>query len=227
MKKTIITFITLIAASTFIFAQNCEAYIPTDKGKVFMYKSSDKKGKVQNYYSQELISKKNKDGGIEFQIHHISYDENKEKVKEDTMIFICKDNVFYVDMSSYINEDQLKAYDESQIEITFDNIGYPANLKPGTELKDGYVEAKINVGVPISFRTDIKDRRVEAKEKITTEAGSFETLKISEKLTSKVGFVNIKMSSISWICKNIGNIKSETYDKKGKLVTVTELIEIK
>jgi hypothetical protein len=227
MKKTIITFIALLLTSSIIYAQNCDAYIPTEKGKVLMYKTTNKKGKVQSYHSQELIAKTNKNGGVEFQIHHINFDEKKTKVNEDTMIFICKNNVFYIDMSSYLNEEQLKSFDESQIEITFDNIGYPTNLKPGVEMEDGYVEAKINAGMPLTFRTDIQDRRVEANEKITTEAGTFETLKVSEKVFSKVSFATIKMSSVSWISKNIGTVRSEVYDKKGGLMSVSELIEIK
>ncbi len=226
MKHRILITLTAILITTGLFAQNCEAYIPTKVGEKHMYQTKNKKDKVQSYYSQELLSEKNIDGGTEYKIRHISYDEKKEIVNQDTLRFLCKDNMFYIDMGSYLNEEQLGAYDESQIEITYENIGYPADLKPGSTLKDGYVEAKVNVGMILTFRTDITNRKAEAYEDITTEAGSFKTIKITEDISSKFGFVKMKMSSVSWVKLNIGNIRTESYDKKGNLTSVTELISI-
>jgi hypothetical protein len=83
------------------------------------------------------------------------------------------------------------------------------------------------MGMVLTFRTDITNRKVLAKETITTEAGSFKTVKVSEDISSKLGFVKVNMSSINWASANIGNIRSETYDKNGKLLSVTELESIK
>jgi len=226
MKNRILIVLAVMFVSTGIFAQNCEAYVPTEKGKKYTYKTSNKKGKVQSYYSQELLSMKDEDGGTKYEIMHTNYDEKKEVVNQDTLNFFCKDNMFFIDMGSYLNEEQMGTYDESQIEISFDNIGYPANMKPGTELKDGYVQADINVGMTLTFKTDVINRKAEAYEEITTEAGSFKTIRVSEDIVSKIGFVTIKMKTISWVIKNIGNVKTESYDKKGNLSSVTELISI-
>lgn len=226
MKKSIIiSFLTLFLANIAL-AQDCEAYIPIETGKKYMFVSKNKKGKIQSYHSQELLRSYDKDGGVNFEILHINYDKKKEVIQEDTLVFMCKDNQFIIDMSRYLNEQQLSAYDESDITITFENLSYPSGLKPGTELKDGYVQAEINAGVPMTFKTEIKNRKVEAFEEIITEAGSFKTLRVSEDMISQMSFMNITMSSRSWIKMNVGTIKTESYDKNGNLLSVTELISI-
>ncbi|MCF6366474.1 MAG: hypothetical protein L3J35_09775 [Bacteroidales bacterium] len=226
MKNKLLIVSVIMFISAGLFAQNCEAYVPTEKGVKYTYKTSNKKGKVQSYYSQELLSKKNEDGGTKFEILHINYDDKKELINQDTLFFYCKGNVFYIDMGSYLNEEQLSNYDESLIEITSDNIGYPSNLKPGTELKDGYVQADINVGMTLTFKTDVINREAEAYEDIATDAGTFKTIRVSEDIVSKIGFITIKMKTISWVKTGIGNIKVENYDKKGNLSSVTELVGI-
>jgi len=226
------TLFSVFFIGTFIFtsvsAQNCEAYIPTKEGQMLMFRTMNKKGKVQTYYSQELLSKKDKDGGTAYEIIQTTYNTNKNKdvLKKDTLEFFCKNNTFYIDMHSFLNEDQLKSYDESQITMDFKNIAYPTNLKPGMTLEDGYIEATINAGFPIVFRTDITNRKAETYETVTTLAGTFKTIKITEDVTSKIGFMTIKMHSINWVKMNIGNIKSESYDKNNKLISTTELISI-
>lgn len=226
MKNKLLIAVVALFISSGLFAQNCEAYVPTKVGVKYMYKASNKKGKVQSYYSQELLSKNAEDGGTKFEILHINYDDKKEILNQDTLEFFCKDNMFFIDMGSYLNEEQLGAYDESQIEISFDNIGYPANMKPGTELKDGYVQADINLGMTLTFKTEITNRKVLAYEDITTEAGTFKTIKVSEDISSKIGFIKVKLNTISWVKMNIGNIRTENYDKKGNLSSVNELISI-
>ena len=224
MKYTISAFLFILITISGINAQDCDAYIPTKVGSTHMYVTKNKKDKVQSYHSQELLSKTNTEGGVEFQVLHVNYDDKKEILSQDTLEFFCKGNMFYIDMTSYLNEEQLSAYEDSEIEISFENIGYPSDLKTGTVLEDGYVQAVVNMGMPMTFKTDITDRKVVGKETITTEAGSFETFKVSETIISKLGFVNVKMSSISWIKLNVGNVRSESYDKKGNLISYTELI---
>jgi len=226
MKQTFVLGIFLSIFSFNVIAQDCEAYIPTKEGEKYTYVSKNKKGKAESYYSQELLNKSNVDGGTKFEILNVNYDKDRKMTSEDTLEFFCKGNMFYMDMSHFLNKEQLGAYEESDIEITFENIGYPTDLKPGSELNDGFIQALINAGMPITFKTDITNRKVLGTEEITTEAGTFNTVKVSEDISSKLGFVTVKMSTVSWIKMNIGNIKSETYDKNGNLISSSELISI-
>ncbi len=225
MKQKLFLLVLAVFTVSILSAQDCDAYIPTKMNQKLTYKTLDKKGKIQGYYSSQLIYKNNIDGGVEFGIHSIQMDDKKKTVSEDTMVFYCKDNTFYVDMSSFLNEDAMGG-DGVQMELTFSEMGYPKSLAPGTTLDDGWVQASINAGIPMVFRTDITDRKVLAIEDVTTEAGSFNAVKISENIASKMGFMTINMKTVSWMKLNIGNIKSETYDSKGNLMSSSELISI-
>ncbi len=226
MKQKILFVLIAVFSAGFLSAQDCEAYIPTKMNQKLTYKTLDKKGKVQSYYSDQLISKTDVDGVVNYSIHNISMDDKKKTVSEDTMTFYCKDNTFYMDMSTYMNKESMGEIDPSQIEMTFSEMGYPSSLNVGTVLNDGYVEAKFNSGIPLVFRTNITDRKVLAVEDVTTEAGTFKAVKISQNISANMGFMTIKMNSVSWIKLNIGNIKTETYDSKGNLLSTTELVSI-
>ncbi len=224
-RKITITFISIFIVSS-LFSQNCETYIPTKIGEKLTYKTSNKKGKVQSYYSQQLLSTKNEDGALKYEVLRTNYDKKKVLTNQDTVYFYCKENSFYIDMSSYLGNEEMAKYDESMIQFDVENIGYPTNMKPGMTLEDGYINANISSGfVPIVFRTDVINRKVVSSEQITTEAGTFKTLKITEDLKMQIAFVKVNMSAITWVKKGIGNIKSETYDKNGKLLNSSELVK--
>jgi hypothetical protein len=222
--RLLFTFIAIFIAGH-LFAQDCEAYVPTKMNQKLTYKTLDKKGNVQSYYTNQLIFKNNIDGGVEFGIHSIQMDDKKKMLSEDTMTFYCKDNTFYMDMSSFLNEEAMGG-EGVEMEMTFSEMGYPKSLNPGTTLNDAWVEAKIVAGIPMVFRTDITNRKVLAIEDVTTEAGTFNAIKISESISSKMGFMTVKMTTTSWMKMNIGSIKSETYDSKGNLVSTSELVSI-
>ncbi len=226
MKRIIIiTFISIFIASS-LFSQNCETYIPTKVGEKLTYKTSNRKGKLESYYSDELLSVNDEDGATKYAIIRKNFDKKKVLKNQDTIYFYCKGNSFYIDMSSYIGSEEFAKYDDSMIQLDVENIGYPAHMKPGMTLEDGYINADITAGyIPIVFRTDVINRKVVSSEKITTEAGTFQTLKITEDLKMQVAFVKVNMSAITWVKKGVGNIKTETYDKNGKLLSSSELVK--
>ena len=51
-------------------------------------------------------------------------------------------------------------------------------------------------------------------------------MKVTEDIVSKLGFITINMSSASWVKPDIGNVRTESYNKKGELISVSELISI-
>jgi len=224
IQKFILGLIAIFFASS-IYSQNCETYIPTKIGKKLTYKTSNKKGKTESYYSDKLLSVKEEDGATKYAVERKNFDKKKKLTTADTIYYYCKGNSFYIDMSSYISSEEMGKYDEAMVQLDVDNIGYPANMKPGMTLKDGYINADISAGfVPIVFRTDVINRKVVASEQITTEAGTYQTLKITQDLKMKIAFVKVNVSSIIWVKKGIGNIKSETYNKKGGLMSTVELV---
>ncbi len=69
-------------------------------------------------------------------------------------------------------------------------------------------------------------REVEAIEEITTPAGTFTAYKIKGYLEGKFAFMRVAFRTREWYVPDVGIVKSETYDKKDKLVSSTELQKI-
>ena len=66
------------------------------------------------------------------------------------------------------------------------------------------------------------DRKVEKREDITTSAGTFNCIVISQTISTKM-MVRIKASSKECYAENVGMVRSESYNKKGKLLGYSEL----
>lgn len=213
--------------STSAISQDCTIYIPSDVGTELHYQMTNAKGKIQGIYSQKMISIKENGGETIYemlQTHKDPKDPNKIIIK-DTISFRCKENVFYIDMEKYLNQKQMEGFKGMEVKITTDDLIYPPNLSPGMTLKDGSISIEIGNGI-MNMTTNILNRKVDAHEDITTAAGTFKCYKISEDVKSKMGFIKVQLHNVAWIVKDIGTIRSESYNKKGKLDTVTELVKI-
>lgn len=219
-------FILLIATAGYIQAQNCKAYIPYEEGTKLEITNYDKKGKVTGKVNQEVTKVESSGNSTNFSMHQVITDEKGEESVETDMTFRCIDNVFYIDMNAFVNDQQMEAYENMDMEIEMDEIDIPANLKPGQRLKDGKITMKVISDSPISmnFTVSVVNRKVEAEEKVTTSAGTFDCIKISQDIVTKTGF-SITINSVEWYAEGIGAVKSETY-RKGKLMGSSELTKI-
>ncbi|MFT5750191.1 MAG: hypothetical protein ACI93S_001467 [Ancylomarina sp.] len=227
MKKSLSLFVLIIFCSLTVLSQDCTLFIPGDVGTELHYEIKNAKGKLQAIYSQKIISIKENAGETVFEMLQIHKDpKHTEKIiMQDTIGFRCKGNEFFIDMEKYLNQKQMEGFKNMEIKLTTDDLMYPSKLSPGMDLKDGSINLEVGSGL-MNMTTTIINRKVEAFEKITTPAGNFECYKISEDLKSKVGFIKVSMSNVTWIIQDIGTIRSESYNKRGKLDTVTELVKI-
>ncbi|MEO6683559.1 MAG: hypothetical protein ABIN48_12125, partial [Ginsengibacter sp.] len=110
----------------------------------------------------------------------------------------------------------------------------PKNMYPGQKLNDVNFTMKTkSSGMEMVITTNLVDRTVGAKEKVTTPAGTFECMPISglRKSGMRVMGINRKMGNptkeITWYSPGIGIVKSESYDAKGKVESSQILTEFK
>ena len=78
----------------------------------------------------------------------------------------------------------------------------------------------------MTLTVDLTNRQIVAHETIETPAGSFKCIKYSYDAFSKMGFIKMNSSGIEWYSAALGTIRSESYDKKGKLTGYTVLESI-
>ncbi|MBO4656230.1 MAG: hypothetical protein J5639_00480 [Bacteroidales bacterium] len=125
-------------------------------------------------------------------------------------------------------------FEGKKVTVTFsgDDPTLPMDLKVGQKLPDTEVKADINIE-RLKAKMNLKstDRRVTGQERVTVPAGSFDTFVIEETSTAKVNILIIseteKTTEKSWVVPGRGEVKTVSYDKKGKLMSTTEMISFK
>ena len=228
MKKNIITsFIFVLALSMATNAQDCFKYFPQKEGTRMETTHYDKKDKETSTAIMTILKKTNTSGEQRIDLRVESTSEGMDSTIANEFAYICKNGKTYVDMSSYMG-NELSKYQGMEVEIDAGKLEIPNNPKAGQTLSDGTVTASIsNSGVPfMKITIRIFNRKVEKLETITTSAGTFNCFKLTQNSESKVAFMKVKGSTVEWYAEKVGIVRSESYDKKGKLLSYSVLTKI-
>lgn len=223
MKNSIKTFLAalLLLVSHTVFSQNnvCESsYYPFQKGTKMELTHYDKKGKPSGITKQHILELTEIAGGIKATIETTSTDEKGKNEQQMTFDMECRDNSVYVDMRSMMNPSSMAGMKDMEMEISGDALVMPNELTPGMALPDGQMEMKamMNGMALMNMKLSITNRKVEGMETVTTPAGTFDCVKLTQETELKT-IVKMKMSTTTWFAKGVGMVKTENYDKNGKL----------
>ena len=206
-------------------AQDCTYFYPMEEGTLIELRHYDKKAKISGTTRQEIVDKQISGGTVAISIKSTFFDEKGEELLTSDLTMECKDGVFTFDMDNYMNDQMLAGIGDMEFTIEGDNLEFPANMSPGDQLKDGTIKLIVPDMSMMNMTTKVYNRKVEAIEKVSTEAGSFECYKISYDLFMD-GMIDINSKGIEWIARDVGVIRTETYNKSGKLTGYTELIKL-
>lgn len=221
---------------------NCTDFIWFKTGAMMEFETKDEKGKLLSKSKMD-ISKVYEEIGVTVADVKVSDEEGNEF----DMQYKCAGDKMYMDFGSLINQAMQKAGqgdgDNENIQRVIDNteigfsdgfMDFPKSMYPGQLLDDVSVTIKSSPTPQVSMEvfSELTDRKVIAKEKITTPAGSFDCMKISgvRKMSMKIMGMNKNMDSSTeyiWFAPGIGLIKQETHDEKGKLGTSMQLTAYK
>jgi len=223
MKPKIIILICALLVSFYSSSQNnCDSYFPFKKGAQFELTSYNAKGKKESVASYKVISIENNVASIETSVS----DEKGKNITNSTFEVTCKGNSISIDFKSLMNTELMKQYKDVDLEISGTNIEFPNDLSVGQSLKDANLKMIMNMGgMKMNMTVDITNRKVNAKESITTPAGTFNCYALSYNSETKVG-IKMAFEIKEWVAEGLGVIKSETYNKNGKLMGYTELTNI-
>ncbi len=195
-------------------SQNCKAYIPGKVGTEIELTQYDKKGKPTNINRQKLTNIRNSGDTTIFDIHQVITDEKGQEPMENNFSFKCLGETFFIDMDAYVDQKQMESYKNMDVKITTSEADIPASAAAGQTLKDGFFKMEMMAGaIPMTIKVDLINRKVEGFETITTPAGSFECIKLSQDIKSQFGFVKVAGHSITWYSENVGTVKSENYNQ--------------
>ncbi len=228
MKLRFITFLLLFIGFVFsISGQDCNMLYPLKDGTVIEYQDFDAKDKLTGS-SIQTISKVVEDGdNISVGIDYQGFDKKGENLLNGNFEVRCVDGTFYMDMKNMLDAATLSAYEGMEVEVNSNDLAYPSDMNAGTQLPD----ADITVGISsngvkmFTMTVFVTNRLVEAIEDITTPAGTFECYKTSFDMETKM-MVKVQAKSTQWIAEDIGMVRTENYNKKGKLQGYTILSKI-
>ncbi len=230
MKKLAVALLFLsFLTSHSMYAQECMG-VPMKVGGGFEMINYDGKGKESGklIYVIKNISKQGADTKIEMDFE--SLDKKGKSAMKSTYTMLCNGNELRVDANAFLNEEQRKSFQSFEMTFTSKDIVYPGNLSVGQKLPDGSLSGEGATG-PMTVEVDMvmNNRKVEAKEKITVPAGTFDTFKITSDMniaTKTIMKMAFDFQAVSYRAKGVlWDVKTETY-RKGKLIGSTVLSKI-
>ncbi len=213
MRKIQYTLIALLLATSTLYSQ-CNPFYNFKEGSQWEITNYGSNDKITSRQVNEVTSLKLNPSGWEASLKMQNYDKKDKLDFEKEISMGCDNGVISLDMSRFFPEEMLKSFKDMDMKIETENLEIPSDLEVGQELKEASLT--ISGNIPFTMETRIKDRKVLSKEKITTPAGTFECFKISYTVVSKT-VMSMEYSTIDWIAKEVGMVKSESYAKNGKL----------
>ncbi|GAB2601548.1 TapB family protein [Spirosoma areae] len=154
------------------------------------------------------------------------FEDEKGKQRPPYMIhYTCTGNELVADMSGMMQAMQSNGPKDMEMKLKTNKLVYPGKLSVGQKLSDGQMEAEMtsNGNTMMNMSMTMANRQVESKEALTTPAGKFDAYKVSSDMSfeNKVMGIPIRnsMRVVSYRADNqLFDIKSETYNKNGKLM---------
>lgn len=206
-----------------------ETFFPTKEGTVLIYKTFDKKDKETSMVKDTI--KQVNVAGNNMDITYLceSFDPKEKMVFKEEITIHKKGDILYFDMSKFMNKAAFQQNGEipADVQVTGNNMEIPSNPKPGDLLPDAYVEMTLKMGfVNMKMSAKMTNRKVESIEEITVKAGTFTCYKFTSDVLAIAMGIKTNIQSVEWYAKGVGTIKSESYDKNGKLQSYTELVEL-
>ena len=223
MKRLTIAIVALVASVVSLSGQNLDLFFSVTQGDSFTYTIYSPDGEVEYKYSctnKEVNGADLSDASVVYEYQFWEGDGKPlfaDEGKMDMKITLNSEGT-----TSYMY-DMKKSMAIQDVVTMGDISSLPSELKVGQSVPDGKINIKVK-SVGASFL--ITDRKVVAIEDVTTPAGTFKGYKMEEVQTNKVLVSTKSFRIVTWYAKNIGCVKQEVYDKKGKLLRTLELTSL-
>jgi hypothetical protein len=222
-------FFLLFGAST-LLAQDCKTgFYPFTVGTIMEQTHSDKKGKISSVTTTKITSVDPTADGYRIGMHLDGKDDKGKSTFSSESAVECKNGVYYFQFSDLYGEMMAgnAGLKDMEMVVSGDELDMPSSLTVGQTLPDAAsnIQFKMNGFALMNFSFSVKNRKVAARENITTTAGSFDCYKITYDMDVKI-MGNRSMKVTSWWASGIGMVRQETYNAKNELESKTELTKL-
>lgn len=214
----------LLLITNKVNSQDCTYYFPKKVGTELETKSYNDKDKLVSTAKSKIIDI----DGNDVKVHSEVLDDKGKPIGNSDFTVSCKDGVFVMDLGGYLKGVDMSKYKDMDVKVETKDLIMPGAVKPGDALPEGQLTMKISNQVMTIMTIVVKvyNRKVVGMENVTTPAGTFECVKMTYDIDTKVG-LTISGKGVEWIAKNVGVVKSESYSNKDKLLGRTELTSLK
>jgi hypothetical protein len=225
MKRVLVILVAALFAVNG-FSQNCGVYHPTKVGTTLTYTYYEKPNKPDKTCEMSIKNSENTAKGLKLSVDGVVKEKNGKEALKYSYVAWCDGETFYIDMKSMLTTINV-GQDLSTYKIESTDLQFPKTLVAGQKLPDAALTLTIDGPVKTGITTNIVNRKVEGFESVTTSAGTFDCVKISYDYNSKVMFIKTNGRAVEWFALNVGTVKSETYDSRGKLLGTNLLTGLK
>ncbi|HEV7349083.1 hypothetical protein [Telluribacter sp.] len=210
-------------------AQNCLG-VPVKEGGGFEMVSYDSKGKTTGTLLYKFKNVKTEGGATVIDMEFESFDKKGTSQLKNLYQMRCDGNQLVLDANSLVAMEQQRMFKDMNMKFTSSDIIYPGQLAVGQQLQDASIHGEGASGpLNVTFDMGMNNRKVEAQEKITVPAGTYDAYKVTSDMTvkTKMGMgMTMEAQSVSYRVPGVlWDVKSETY-RKGKLLGYTELSKV-
>ncbi len=208
-------------------AQDC-GYYNMSEGMVLRYQNLDAKGKLTGSTRTTCLNVTTVGAATMFKVKSDFTDAKNENASSHEYTMRCEDGKFYLDMQSFIDPKSMEGFKDMEISVDGNDMMYPSGLSAGQTLPDANIKISAGSGGVniMNMLVTVTNRQVVGTESVTVPAGTFDCYKITYNIETKLMF-KVNSTVAEYISMGVGNVKTETFDKKGKLMGSTVLTELK
>lgn len=230
MKKRLFLIASLLSAVNALFAQDCSSYYYFQKNVEVEMSVLDQKGQTIAKNTHKVLSVSKEGGTTVSEFSMITKDGQGNQVSSGKGVYKCTGTEILMDMKKFLPD--LSPLKDMKMESDGNAlISYPLNMKEGQTLPDGSLQMSGNAnGMEMNLECTVTDRKVAAREKVTTAGGSWDCFKITCKMNVIVKMmamnIPVEMTITQWFAPGFGVVKVRT-DKDGSAVSLIEVTHVK
>lgn len=206
-------------------AQDCLGYYFLQNNKTIEMAILNKKGD-QNAKQIYSVSNVNTSGNTTTaDLESEMFDKKGKTITKSKARIKCTGGIMMVDMKVSMPTQPGQKPVDTDVKGEDIFIEYPAGMSVGDALKDAKMHMEMdNNGMKQTIDMEVFDRKVEAKEKITTPAGSWDCFKIAykSKMRMKTMGIGVPMNieGYEWFAPGFGVVKTESKQGGTEIVAV-------
>lgn len=196
-------------------------FYPTKEGMVMTYASKDARGNATSYSRTTISSIQRTDQSnysVQTSTELLDDSMNPLSVEPMTAAVVVENGIVNFDSSS------LAGQLTEGMQVSGDSFWLPDNIAVGDSLED--YKIVISIG-GLATSSENKDIKVTGRETLNVSGHSIDCYIIESLVSVKALGIRSEMVQKTWYGRGVGQVKSEGYSKKGKLMSIYELVELK